>query len=218
MEMADPAFLDDILAEIERMTRLVNDLLLLARADVGSVRIMREPVEFETVFLDVYRQVAKLEQPVKIYLDEVDQVLVLGDRDRLKQLILNLVDNALKYTPPNGEVHLGLSKSADSVHFYVRDSGMGIAQEELGHIFDRFYRVDKARSRAQGGTGLGLSIAKSIVEAHQGEIRVESELGQGTTFYVTLPLMRETGLNGRPAGSPRRVQPAPRAGREENPV
>ncbi len=218
MEVADPVFLDDILAEIERMTRLVNDLLLLVRADVGSVRIMREPVEFETVFLDVYRQVANLEQPVKLYLDEVDQALVVGDRDRLRQLILNLVDNALKYTPAGGEVHLGLTKSADSVHFYVRDTGIGIAPDEVGHIFDRFYRVDKARSRAQGGTGLGLSIAKSIVEAHQGEIRVESKVGQGTTFFVTLPLMRESAVNGRPSGPPRRVQPGVRVSRDENPA
>lgn len=219
MQMADPEFLDDISAELERMTRLVNDLLMLARADVGSVRIMREPVEFEGVLLDVYRQVAMMEQPVHIRLDEVDQALVLGDRDRLKQLMLNLVDNAIKYTPAGGEVHLGLSKTDEWVHLYVRDSGIGISERDLAHIFDRFYRVDKARSRAQGGSGLGLSIAKSIVEAHKGEIRVESEQGKGTTFYVSLPLLRKTPVNGQTTGSqPHHMHPPARISRDENPA
>ncbi len=203
MDMVDPDFLNDIQAELERMTRLVNDLLMLARADVGSVRIMREPVEIDSVVIDVYRQVATVEQPVTIKLNEVDQAYVLGDRDRLKQLLLNLVDNAIKYTPEGGEVRMGLSKSEDRVHIYVSDTGIGISEEDLPHIFDRFFRVDKARSRAMGGTGLGLSIARSVVEAHGGDIHVTSKFGEGTTFYVSLPLYvpprstTSTGSNGQ---------------------
>lgn len=210
MGMVDPEFLNDIQAELERMTRLVNDLLMLARADVGSVRIMREPVEIDSVVIDVYRQVAMVEQPVTIKLNEVDQAYVLGDRDRLKQLLLNLVDNAIKYTPEGGEVRMGLSKSEDRVHIYVSDTGIGISEEDLPHIFDRFFRVDKARSRAMGGTGLGLSIARSVVEAHGGDIHVTSKLGEGTTFYVSLPLyvppknMTDTGSNGQQATIPSR--------------
>jgi heavy metal sensor kinase len=210
MDMVDPEFLNDIQAELERMTRLVNDLLMLARADVGSVRIMREPVEIDSVVIDVYRQVAMVEQPVTIKLNEVDQAYVLGDRDRLKQLLLNLVDNAIKYTPEGGEVRMGLSKSEDRVHIYVADNGIGISEEDLPHIFDRFFRVDKARSRAMGGTGLGLSIVRSVVEAHGGDIHVTSKAGEGTTFYVSLPLYvlpssaAGTGSNGQQTTIPSR--------------
>lgn len=198
MGMGDPELLDDIQAELERMTRLVNDLLLLARADAGSVRIMQQPVEIDTVLLDVYRQVASVKQPVSIKLNEVDQARVLGDPDRLKQVFLNLVDNAVKYTPPGGEVRIGLSKTEERVHIYIADTGIGIAERDLPHIFDRFYRVDKARTSALGGSGLGLSIVYSIVEAHGGDIRVTSEVGEGTTFYVSLPLLHDPGSNGRP--------------------
>jgi signal transduction histidine kinase len=114
--------------------------------------------------------------------------MVLGDSDRLKQLLLNLVENAIKYTPPGGKVGLSLSHKTGWAHLEVADSGVGIPPENLPHIFDRFYRVDKSRTRAQGGSGLGLSIAKWIAQAHGGAIRAESEVGVGTTFTVTLPV------------------------------
>ena len=189
MGVADHSFLDDIQAELERMTRLVNDLLLLARADVGGLPIERKLVELDTVLLDAYRQLSKLNRPVKIVLDEVDQVAVLGDADRLKQLIFNLTDNAIKYTPPGGTVHLSLSKSEHRTHLSISDTGIGIPEEDLPYIFDRFYRVDKARTRAHGGSGLGLSIARWIVEVHGGEIEVKSKVGEGTTFHIYLPLL-----------------------------
>jgi heavy metal sensor kinase len=187
----DPEALDVVQDELQRMTRLVDDLLLLARADTGSLPIQQSPVELDSVFLDVYRQVKSIEQSVNINLKNVDQVTVLGDEDRLKQLILNLVDNAIKYTPDGGTVTLGLSKENGTALVEIRDSGIGIPKEDLPRIFDRFYRVDKARSRAQGGSGLGLSIAKWIVRAHGGNIQVESEIGEGSVFYITLPVLSE---------------------------
>jgi two-component system phosphate regulon sensor histidine kinase PhoR len=111
----------------------------------------------------------------------------LGDQDRLKQLILNLVDNALKYTPPGGTVSLSLAKEDGIAQIAVADTGIGIPQEDLPRVFDRFYRVDKARSRNLGGSGLGLSIAYWIAKAHGGDIEVSSAVGEGTEFRITLP-------------------------------
>jgi heavy metal sensor kinase len=188
MGETDPQSLAAVQVEIERMTRLVGDLLLLARADSGGLPLERKPVELDYILFDVYRQVRILEPPVQIELTAVDQATVLGDADRLKQLLLNLVENAVKYTPPGGEVTLSLSKKEGWVYFEVSDTGIGIPPENLPHVFDRFYRVDKARTRAQGGSGLGLSIAKWVAQAHGGAIRVSSQVGEGTTFSVTLPL------------------------------
>lgn len=185
---ADPESISAIQLEIERMTRLVGDLLLLARADSGGLPLDRKPVEVDNILFDIYRQVALLDPPVNVKLVEVDQVTVLGDADRLKQLFINLVENAIKYTPDGGVVELSLSKKGGWAQFEVCDTGIGIAPENLPHIFDRFYRVDKARARADGGSGLGLSIAKWIATAHGGAIRVKSQQGQGTTFTVTLPI------------------------------
>lgn len=186
---ADDVSLNDIEAELERMTRLVNDLLLLARADVGSLPIAQEMVALDTVLLDVYRQVRTLDADIRVHLQEVDQVQVLGDADRLKQLILNLIDNAVKYTPAGGDVYVGLTKNGGNSELIVRDTGIGIPEEDIPFIFDRFYRVDKARTRAHGGSGLGLSIARWIVDVHGGDIEVTSKVGEGTTFTVRLPLV-----------------------------
>ncbi len=188
----DPESLAAIQVEIERMTRLVGDLLLLARADSGGLPLERKLVELDNMLFDVYRQVRMLEPPVEIELAAVDQVTVLGDPDRLKQLFLNLVENAVKYTPRDGIVSLSLSKKEEWAFFEVSDTGVGIPPENLPHIFDRFYRVDKSRARAQGGSGLGLSIAKWIAQAHGGTIRATSQVGEGTTFTVTLPVYSQT--------------------------
>ena len=205
---ADQESLDDIQAELDRMTRLVNDLLLLARADAGGLPIERQPVELDTVLLDVYRQLSLLKKPVDIVLEEVDQVQVSGDADRLKQLILNLADNAVKYTPPGGAVRLSLSKAAGEAHLQISDTGIGISEEDLPYIFERFYRVDKARTRAHGGSGLGLSIAKWIVDVHGGRIHAESDAGEGTTFHVILPLLEQTSQARGPGGRPSRTRPS----------
>lgn len=191
MRVADPDSLNDMRAELERMTRLVNDLLLLARAEAGGLPIQKEPVQLDTVFLDVYRQATTLTRKLQLAVGEVDQVCVSGDTDRLKQLFLNLVENAIKYTPPGGTVTLSLSKANGQARFQVADTGVGIPEADLPNIFDRFYRVDKARTRAQGGSGLGLSIAKWIAQAHNGDILVSSEVGKGSVFTVVLPTAAE---------------------------
>lgn len=175
------------------MSRLVADLLLLAQADAG-VRLDSQPVELDTLLLAVYRQARTMSQGAEVRLGHEDQAIILGDADRLKQLLLNLVDNALKYTPAGGRVTLSLYRTDGWVRLLVSDTGSGIQAEHLQPgptglplIFERFYRADKARSRAMGGTGLGLSIAYWIAQAHGGRIQVESEVGQGTTFTVWLP-------------------------------
>ncbi len=173
--------------ETERMSQLVSDLLLLAQADAGMT-LQRQPVEMDTLLLEVYRQaqVMALPHTVAVKLGGEDQALVAGDVDRLRQLLLNLLDNALTYTPPGGRVILNLHRSDGWVRIQVTDSGIGIAPEDLPHIFERFYRADRSRAR-RGGSGLGLSIALWIAQAHGGRIDVSSELGRGSTFTVWLP-------------------------------
>ncbi len=179
-------------AETARMQRLVQDLLLLAQADAGAP-IERRVVELDTLLLDVFRQARLNAGNVKVALGSEDQVQVIGDADRLKQLFLNLMDNAIKYTASGGEVTLSFAREADGVRVAIADTGVGIPATDLPRIFDRFYRVDKARSRdpsinSGGGTGLGLAICKSIVDAHGGRIQVQSQVGKGSTFTVWLPV------------------------------
>lgn len=187
----DPAMRNEALGaignETVRMRRLINDLLLLAQADAG-LQLQLQPVELDTLLLDVYRQgqVISRGTGVRVRLGAEDQAVVLGDADRLRQLLLNLVDNAIKYTPSGGDVTLTLKRQAGWVQLSVADTGCGIPAEDLPHIFERFYRADRSRTRP-GGAGLGLSIAKWVAEAHGGELEVESEMGQGTVFTLYLP-------------------------------
>jgi signal transduction histidine kinase len=173
-------------SESVRMQRLVQDLLLLAQADAG-VPIEKRVVELDTVLLDVFRQARLNAGNVKVSLGNEDQVQVIGDADRLKQLFLNLMDNASKYTPSGGTVTLSFAREGDWVRVAITDTGIGIPAQDLPRIFDRFYRVDKARAREKGDTGLGLAICKWIVDAHGGRIGVQSEVGKGSTFTVWLP-------------------------------
>jgi two-component system OmpR family sensor kinase len=208
----DPEARREVLATIEgevaRMSRLVADLLLLAQADAG-VQLKAEPVELDTLLLDVYRQARTRSNGVEVRLGHEDQASVLGDPDRLRQLLLNLVDNALKYTPPGGRVTLSLERDEEWVRV-TADTGSGIPAEHLQPgpngrppIFERFYRVEKARSQAVSGTGLGLSIAHWIAQAHGGRIAVESQVGQGTTFTVWLPAHGDQAGGWLPPGEPR---------------
>ena len=176
-------------SESSRMQRLVQDLLLLAQADAG-VELQKQNVELDSLLLDVYRHAKLVANGVKVSLGNWDQVQVLGDADRLKQLLINLADNAIKYTPSDGEVKIALERDADWVRVSITDTGVGIPAQDLPKIFDRFYRVDRARSREKGGTGLGLAICKWIVDAHGGKIDVASEVGKGTTFNVSLPTIK----------------------------
>jgi len=185
---ADPDSLAAMQDDIERMSRLVQDLLLLARADSGANPLELKPVELDNILFDVYRQAERLTDSVNVKLSVVDQVCVRGDTDRLKQLVLNLVDNSLKYTPVGGEVIIALEKNNRWARISVSDTGIGIAPEHLPHIFERFYRIDKARTRVQGGSGLGLSIARWIAQGHGGNITVTSESGKGSTFTIVLPV------------------------------
>jgi signal transduction histidine kinase/CheY-like chemotaxis protein len=174
------------LKEAQRLGRLVADLLALARGD-GGLRLKREMLDLDRVLLEAFEGACHLSHQHHL-IHQLEPLRLEGDRDYLKQLALILLDNALKYTPPGGEVQLTLSRQGTCAELRVSDTGNGIAAQDLPHVFERFYRADQSRRRDPGGSGLGLSIAKWIVEQHGGEIRLESELGQGTTAIVRLPL------------------------------
>jgi heavy metal sensor kinase len=191
LECGDEEALDSIDDEVDRLSRMVGDLLLLARAESGKLPLNREQVEMDTLLLEVLQQTQVLAADhLNQRLEEIDQVLVCGDRDRLKQVLLNLIGNAIKYTPKGGEVVASLSKVGDQARMTIADNGPGIPAEDLPHIFERFYRTEKSRTRSKDGKGfgLGLSIAYWIVRHHGGHIEVESQEGQGTRFDVWLPL------------------------------
>lgn len=192
MKQVDEESLRSIEEEADRLTRLVGDLLLEAQAESGRLPLRFAPVELDTLLLDVYHEMNVLARGrVTLKLSEIDQVQMLGDRDRLKQVLVNILANAINYTPEGGEVYLSLGKVGEQARLIIRDTGPGIPAEDLPHIFERFYRAAKERSRAQsGGFGLGLSIAHWIVLHHGGRIEVQSQEGQGTTFCIWLPLSR----------------------------
>lgn len=179
--------------EVDRLTRLVGDLLLMAQAESGSLALERKPVALDSLVLDVFQQMKRLVENTRdLHLSEIDQVTVLGDADRLKQVLLNLMSNAINYTPAGGEIRIGLRRVGNEAHVYVSDSGPGIPPEDLPHIFERFYRGRHQRpGEGASGYGLGLAIAHWIVRAHGGTIEVASQPGQGTTFTVHLPLIVE---------------------------
>ncbi|HLF00336.1 MAG TPA: HAMP domain-containing sensor histidine kinase, partial [Anaerolineales bacterium] len=207
LKQPDPESLNAIQSETERMSRLVGDLLMLAQAESGNLPLARSEVELDTLLLEVYQQAQVLAaNKVAVALGEEDQARAFGDRDKLKQVLLNLVSNAIKYTPTGGKVTLGLARVNGWARFTVHDTGIGIQSEDLPHVFDRFYRVDKARTRAAGtpgGAGLGLSIAKWIAQAHGGRLEVSSQLGKGACFSLWLPLVETRPLN-KPAPVPAR--------------
>jgi two-component system, OmpR family, sensor kinase len=176
-----------IARESERMGRLVTDLLALARADAGQELVCR-PLMLDAVLVDVYQQARLQTSPVRLDIGDLTQIEIVGDADRLKQLVFNLVDNACRYTPPGGTVTLSLVEQDGMAALAVRDTGPGIATDDLPRIFERFYRADHARGREAGGTGLGLAISRVIAEAHGGRIEVESTLGQGSTFTLRVPI------------------------------
>ena len=191
MKKFDAESLDSIDQEAGRLTRLVTDLLLLAKAEAGSLPLTKSAVELDTLLLEVFTEMRVLAaSKVQVKLTEIDQLQVSGDRDRLKQVLLNLVANAIQYTPAGGDVFLSLSRSGDNAKLIVRDTGPGIPAEDLPYIFERFYRAEKSRTRSSAaGFGLGLSIAHWIVEQHGGKIEASSREGKGTTFAVWIPLV-----------------------------
>ncbi|MHB1483001.1 MAG: sensor histidine kinase, partial [Bellilinea sp.] len=192
----DEESITNIEREVDRLTRLVGDLLLLSQAESGRLMLEMTEVELDTILLEVFQQARTLAgDKLTVDLAEIDQVQIIGDRDRLKQLLLNLAANAIQYTPTGKTVTLGLRLGEDQVELYVRDTGPGISQVDLPHIFDRFYRAEKSRTRSSSsGYGLGLSIADWIVKKHNGRIEVESKEGEGTVFTVRLPLKQPAKL------------------------
>ena len=176
-------------AEAERMSRLVADLLSLARADSGMPLEMAE-VELDALVMEVYQQLLTGSSPVRLDLSRVEPALVRGDRDRLKQLVRILTDNAIRYTPAGGRVILSLGTEGPCVVLTVADTGMGIDPKDLPHVFERFFRSQRAREMDHDGTGLGLAIARWIVDGHGGELNLKSTTGEGTTATVRLPLLR----------------------------
>ena len=187
--------LEEALQEVRRMTDLVESLLTLARADEGRFDIYREPIELQPLVQEVYETALILgeAQGVTVNLPFTTDVVVMADRTRLRQLFLNLVTNAIKYTPPGGKVELGLGRHPDNVTFAVRDTGIGISAADFPHVFERFWRADRVRSRMseRGGFGLGLAISQWIAQAHGGTLTASSRLGRGSLFTVTLPIASE---------------------------
>jgi two-component system OmpR family sensor kinase len=182
--------LEEALAETTRMASLVESLLTLARADEGRFDLHREPVDLEPLVRDVAETANILGEAhgLTVTLTRLEPVSVLGDAVRLRQLFLNLVENAVKYSPKDGAVELSLEATGEAAVFSVKDHGIGIAGADLPFIFDRFWRVDRARSRGErAGSGLGLAICQWIAQAHGGSIGVSSRLGRGSTFAVTIP-------------------------------
>jgi two-component system, OmpR family, phosphate regulon sensor histidine kinase PhoR len=182
-------FLDIIRKHTARMARLTEDLLTLARVESGEMKLNIEDVAADALLQDAllsFRPIARLHD-VELMVEHTCTEAVQADRDAVQQVFSNLIGNALKYAQQGGQVFIGCSALPTSVEFYVRDLGPGITAEHLPRLFERFYRVDKARSREAGGTGLGLAIVKHIVLNHRGDVRVQSELNHGSTFWFTLP-------------------------------
>jgi two-component system, OmpR family, sensor kinase len=192
MKQADEDSLNSIDQEAGRLTRLVGGLLMLAQAESGKLPLNFGRVELDLLLTEVFTEMRVLAgSKVRVHLNDIDQVIVNGDRDRLKQVILNLVANAIQYTPAGGEVFLSLSKVGEQGRLIIRDTGPGIPAEDLPYIFERFYRAEKSRTRSKtSGFGLGLSITKWIVEQHGGQIKVESKEGEGTTFVIWVNAIR----------------------------
>ncbi len=192
MGQVDEESLTSVEGEVDRLTRMVGDLLLLAQAESGRLPMDVRSVELDAILFEVFQQMRTLAgEKVQLRIGEIDQVQVNGDRDRLKQVLVNLVSNAIQYTPAGGSVTLSLQKTNEQARLIIRDTGPGIAPQDLPHIFERFYRGERSRKRTGGpqssGFGLGLSIAYWIVRNHGGSIEVDSSEGKGTTFCIWLP-------------------------------
>jgi signal transduction histidine kinase len=184
------AALEQITAEVERTSQLVENLLLIAKADSGQAQLYKRPVDLVIAVQEACSEARVLARVKGLELHArlpQPSIHVTGDRDALRRLFLILLDNAVKYTAEGGKLEVSLDEADGYVIGTVTDTGIGIAREDLPHVFDRFYRADRARSRDLGGTGLGLAIGRWITEAHGGTLSVESELDRGSSFKVHLP-------------------------------
>ena len=183
-------FLRIIMMEVDRLTRLINDILSISKMESGQNEVSNERVRIDQMMEDVAEMLSvhATEKGVELTVNQAKEPLfVWGNPDRVEQLLINLMENAIKYNRPEGTVRASLYATSDTIQFLVSDTGIGIAEEHLPRLFERFYRVDKGRSRSMGGTGLGLAIVKHIAVSMGGMIEVHSKLGEGTEFLVTLP-------------------------------
>ena len=183
-------FLSDVNREIDRLSAIVSDLLTLVHADAHIMKLSRERMSLASVVKEAAHRLKPLteQKGQQVFLSIEDSCDMYADKAKLEQVAYNLMENAVKYTQQGGEIRVSLARVGKDALLTVSDNGQGISKENLDHVFERFYRVDKARSRDSGGTGLGLSIAQQIVTLHSGTIRAESEEGKGASFIVTLPL------------------------------
>lgn len=203
-EKTSRSFLQIIYDESERLNRLIGDILELSKIESKRIQMDYSPIHLSAFFdtiSEMMRTVAEKKR-ISLELDIPEELFMEGDEDKLRQIFMNLLSNAISYTQEGGRVKLTAREkhsngnAEDIVEFIVKDSGIGIPKKDLPRIFERFYRVDKARSRGSGGTGLGLSIVKHLVDLHHGTIKVESELGIGSSFIIELPVLQETADTG----------------------
>ncbi len=184
-------FLGVIVGETDRMTRIVQDLLTLSRFDYGKMEMNLSRFSLAEAVRSVYEaerlDAENHDHQFLLQCPEGDELAVFGDKERIEQVVMNIVSNAIKYTPDGGRILLCAQRQGSMLEITVTDNGIGIPEKDLPHLFERFYRVDKARSRQSGGTGLGLSIAREILNLHHGSIRIASTLGQGTRVHISLP-------------------------------
>ncbi len=183
-------FLNIIMMEANRLTRLVNDILSISKLEAGDTEVSLGRLRLDKMAADVCEvlQIHAKEKQIDLSINENDEpIYVWGNSDRLEQLVMNLIENAIKYNQPGGSVRVSVYGTAENAYFLVSDTGIGIAEEHLPRLFERFYRVDKGRSRSMGGTGLGLAIVKHIAVSMGGTVEVHSKLGEGSEFSVTLP-------------------------------
>ena len=188
-------FMQDINHEIDRLSGIITDLLTLTQMDSHSSPLRVTKVDLSALTEETVHtlQIAAEQKGQTLTADIAPGITLDGDSGKLMQIFYNLTDNAIKYTPENGHIAVRLAQSGANVLFAVTDDGIGIPEEDQKHIFERFYRVDKARSRATGGTGLGLSIVRQLAAMHGGTVSVSSQPGQGATFTVTLPMDAKRG-------------------------
>lgn len=191
-EETTKAFLGIIYDESERLNRLIGDILELSKIESRRAPLILSPVDIKQFMTNTIAilEVSADQKQIEVNLTSPEELYMEGDEDRLRQIFVNLLSNAISYTPEGGKIFVNISVTEqEKVQITIKDTGIGIPEKDLPRIFERFYRVDKARSRGSGGTGLGLSIVKHLVEMHKGTITVESAVGEGTTFTLELPLM-----------------------------
>lgn len=189
--MLDETEVANLYEQTRHLIRLVNDLREISLAESGQMNLERTPTDFNTLITETIQALEPLSAEKQIQMEYELTHPLEGSVDsiRIRQVLFNLIGNAIRHTPQNGKIIIQAKRDATGIHIYVKDSGDGLSQEELASVFDRFYRADKSRSRETGGTGLGLSIAKAIVEAHGGQIHAESDgIGKGCAFSFSIPL------------------------------